>query len=283
MFKRILLISGWLVVGIIVVVSLVNKRSKFFPKSLSEVKLTESQIDERISRLEQEFRIGENFEKDIELGIYYYLKGPKFYDKAINIFENIWRDGCLDERIFYYLGNMYEFLKLYNFATREYKKYLNNVKDDVEVKIRLANLYYLTKNINDAMALYESILSRDNKNVVSLSNIATIHFENKNYLEAEQYFLKVKDICKKLNITEPKYVNFYLGKIKFINKDYKAAIDFFKRELEINNERNVDVLTFLMNSFYEVKDYDSAREVAEKLIKISPKDKNIKKILNKKI
>ncbi|MFQ3675740.1 MAG: hypothetical protein SNJ64_04275, partial [Endomicrobiia bacterium] len=217
--------SVWFIIFLLVCVLIYNlilflyPKKKFFPRTSQINTLSEEKIEQEILKLEEHLNIVPNdLDKNVELGIYYFIKGPKFYDKAINILDNAWRMGALDERIFYYLANMYEFLKLYNFAIMEYKKYLNNVKNDIEVEIRLANLYYITSKPDDAIMIYENILKNDTNNIIAMTNLATIFFEKQNYSDARDYLIRVKDICKKNGIVVPKNVNFYLGRIHFLNK-----------------------------------------------------------------
>jgi tetratricopeptide (TPR) repeat protein len=257
-------------------------KKTFFPRGNQVDTLPQEKIDSEIAKLEEYLNLNPNdLHKTVDLGIYYFLKGPKFYDKSINILDNAWRMGALDERIFYYLGNMYEFLKLYNFAIMEYKKYLNNVKNDIETQIRLGNLYYLTSKLDDAIMMYEDILRKDKNNIIAMTNLATIFFEKKDYTDAKEYLTKVKDVCKKKSIVEPKNVNFYLGKIDFFEKNYVSAIKWFKEELNLYPENSTEVKVFLTKTFFEMKDYPNTILYGKEVLKVNPDNKEIKILISK--
>ncbi len=260
-----------------------TKEQKFFPRiNVSKIEITESEIDQKIQELEENIKISSaDLTKNVDLGIYYYLKGQKFYDKAINILDNAWRMGALDERIFYYLGNMYSFLKLYNFAIIEYRKFLNNHPDDLEVQIQLANTYYFAKKFDDAIMMYENIINTDKENVVAMTNLATIYFEKENYSEAQNLFLKVKEICNKKNIIEPKNVNLYIGKIYYLNKNYSLALEYFKNELDLYQEKNLEAQIYLAKTYFELKDDFNTQQYAKEVLKIIPDNKEMKFLLSK--
>jgi len=270
----------------------VKKKKVFFPRE-NEIKvINENNIKEKIEYLNKKLKSSLEDTKEetnilVELGIYYFLRGHQFYDKAINCFYTAWKLGSTDIRIFYYLGCMYEFLKLYDLAIEEYKKFLRNMPNDKEVIIRLGNLYFQTKRIEDAIKMYEKVLKMDKNNVVALTNLGVVYYNNKEISNAIEYFNKVLTISKKKNIVEPRNVNFYLGKIFFENKNYQTAKEYLETEYKKYPD-NLENIFLLIKTYYFLKEYDNAYQLIQQIKEFVPENREIvviqrelKKILKK--
>lgn len=259
---------------IIIVVSL--KPGKiFFPRE-NEIKVyDESKINKIIESLETKLASSpEDTNIMVELGIYYFIKGPQFYDKAINLLYQSWRLGSTDIRIFYYLGCMYDFLKLYVLASEEYKKFLTNAPKDIEVLIRMGNVMYKLNRPKDAIEYYTKVLNIDRDNILSLTNLGYIYFEQKDINNALEYFSKVVKVAKKKNLIVPKNVNFYLGKIFFDNKNYETAKEYFLTEYEKYPD-NVENSLMLVKTYYYLNNYNEAYELTKQLIEIIPDNREL--------
>lgn len=250
-------------------------KKTFFPREGELKVIDETLIDKKIEVLTLKLNSSqESLEYMVELGIYYFLKGPKYYDKAINLLYDAWKLGSTDIRIFYYLGCMYEFLKFYELAFVEYSKFLRNVPNDIEVLIRLGNVCYKLNKINDAFKYYDKVLQRDKENIVALANIGFLHFENKNFDKAQDYLLSIIRIANKKKIIEPKNVNYYLGRIFFNNKNYHTAKEYFLREQK-NYPDNIENSLFLVRTLYQLKEYKEAYDLILQLKEIIPQNKEL--------
>lgn len=258
-----------------------KSKKLFFPRENENIVIKEDKIDKDIEKLQSELDYSpENVKIMINLGIYYFLKGPGFYDKSINLLYKAWQLGSTDVRIFYYLGVMYDFLNLYNLAINEYKKFLTNVPNDIEVNLRLGNLYYKVGKFDDAINIYFYVLKKDKNNIIALTNLGFIYFSRENFGDAQEYFLKVKTICKKKNLSEPKNLNLYLGKIYFNNKNFEIAKEFFQQEQK-NYPDNLENNLMLAKTYYELKDLQNTIELVKHIQKGYPKHKDLLELQKK--
>ncbi len=280
MKKFVILISLLILFILTVVISFSLKPKKnFFPRE-SEIKvIDEKKLDSEINNLSSKL---ENNSDDIntmvEFGIRYFIKGPQFYDQAINILYKAWKLGSTDIRVFYYLGCMYEFLKLYNMAIEEYKKFLNNVPDDIEVNIRLGNLYYKIGNLDKSIEIFNSILQKDKDNIIVLSNLGFIYFEKNQFDKSQEFFTKAINVSKKKNIVEPRSVNYYLGKIFYNNKNYETAKKYLLKEQQLYPD-NIENSLLLVKTYIAVEEYKESYDLAEQLLEITPENRELKLLL----
>ena len=81
--------SVWFVSFLLVCILIYNlvlflyPKKKFFPRINQINTLSEENTDQEILKLEEHLNIVPNdLDKTVELGIYYFIKGPKFYDKS---------------------------------------------------------------------------------------------------------------------------------------------------------------------------------------------------------
>jgi len=273
--KLVLLIITIAIIISTVLLFSVRRKKVFFPRE-NEIKVVnEDDIKEKIEQLSRQLETSpEDTNILVELGIYYFLRGHQYYDKSINCFYTAWKMGSTDIRIFYYLGCMYEFLKLYDLAIGEYKKFLRNVPNDEEVLIRLGNLYYQTKKVEDAIKIYEKVLSIDKNNIIALTNLGLVYYINRDVTNAIECFNKVLDISKKKNFVVPKNVNFYLGKIFFENKNYQTAKEYFEKEQKSYPD-NLENTFLLVKTYYLLKEYENAYRLIQQISEFVPENREM--------
>jgi len=92
-----------------------------------------------------------------------------------------------------------------------------------------------------------------------LLNIGIQHFSSKNYTSAEETFLSLIKIDDK-----NRDGNFYLGLIKFIQKDYNGSVEYYNIALE-NAPEDKDILDFLSKSYFKMEEFELAAEALEKI------------------
>lgn len=282
MKKTILICSFFLVIiGVLIYFLILHKPNKiFFPRE-NEVKvLNEAKIEEEIELLSKQLSEENqqpNLESMVKLGIYYFIKGHQYYDKAINLLYDAWKLGSTDIRIFYYLGCMYEFLKLYELAAQEYVKFLNNLPQDIEVLLRLGNVYYKQNKVEEAKKIYNKILKIEKDNIVAIANLGYIFFDQSNYDLAQEYFIKAIEIAKKKNLEIPRNISFYLGKIFYINKNFEAAKSYFEKEKEKYPD-NIENSIYLAKTYYGLKNFKDSYLLIKELVEIVPQDKELKRL-----
>ncbi|MCS7231150.1 MAG: tetratricopeptide repeat protein [Elusimicrobiota bacterium] len=266
------------ILGILLLSFLPKSEKIFFPREGETKVLDETKINNEIEVLSKQLSLDpNNIKLAVELGIYYFIKGPQYYDKAINLLYDAWELGSTDTRIFYYLGCMYEFLKLYELSAQEYIKFLNNFPQDIEVLLRLGNVYYKQNKIEEAKNAYKEVLKIDKNNIVALANLGYIFLNQDDYLSAQEYFIRVIEIVKRKNLDIPRNINFYLGKIFYINKNFETAKIYFEREKEKYPD-NTENTIYLAKTYYELKNFKESYSLLKELIEIFPQDKELRRL-----
>jgi len=108
----------------------------------------------------------------LERGVLLYQQGPTAYLDAIKALEAARDLGALDARLFYYLGVMYQYEGLYEYAAREYQRFLNNVPHDMETRLLLGKLYFQSGEYDRALAQFDAVLSTGADDEIALENAA---------------------------------------------------------------------------------------------------------------
>lgn len=100
------------------------------------------------------------------------------------------------------------------------------------------------------------------REIEKLLNIGVQHFSCKNYTSAEETFLNLIDID-----VQNRDGYFYLGLIKFIQKEFNASVEYYNKALEITPE-DKDILNFLSKSYLKMEEYELAAEALEKITEL---------------
>ncbi len=98
--------------------------------------------------------------------------------------------------------------------------------------------------------------------IEKLLNIGVQHFSSKNYTSAEETFLNLIDLD-----AQNRDGYFYLGLIKFIQKDFTASVEYYNTALEIAPE-DKDILDFLSKSYLKMEEFELAVETLEMINEI---------------
>lgn len=108
----------------------------------------------------------------LERGVLLYQQGPTAYLDAIKALEAARDQGALDVRLFYYLGVMYQYEGLYEYAAKEYQRFLNNMPQDKEARLLLGKLYFQAGEYDRALSQFDVVLSAGGEDEVALENTA---------------------------------------------------------------------------------------------------------------
>jgi tetratricopeptide (TPR) repeat protein len=95
--------------------------------------------------------------------------------------------------------------------------------------------------------------------IEKLLNIGIQHFSSENYTSAEETFLNLIDID-----ANNRDGYFYLGIIKFIQKEFDISVEYYNKALEIVPE-DKDILNYLSKSYLKMEEYELAVEALEKI------------------
>jgi tetratricopeptide (TPR) repeat protein len=203
-----------------------------FPREGEQSPLTAEQIDRRIAEIEPQVNVApQEAALRVDLGILYYLKGPVYYDRAIAMLDGAWRLGATDARVFYYLGVMYDFVKLPVFAAAEYRRFLANRPGDHEVMVRLAKVYYQLERYDDAAALYYEVLDQDRDNRIALGNLGLVNLARGRDAEAQEQFTRAIAVSSKSGMPAPPGVYYGLGCISVRSGQMQTAREYLRREM----------------------------------------------------
>ncbi len=108
----------------------------------------------------------------LERGVLLYQQGPTAYLDAIKALEAARDLGALDVRLFYYLGVMYQYEGLYEYAAKEYQRFLNNVPQDMETRLLLGKLYFQAAEYDRALGQFDAVLAAAPDDEIALENAA---------------------------------------------------------------------------------------------------------------
>jgi tetratricopeptide (TPR) repeat protein len=107
-----------------------------------------------------------------EKGLLLYKKGTDSYLEAITTLESARDKGSLNPNIFYSLGDMYRAEGLYDYAAREYMRYLNNFPDNRDARLMLGKLYYEAGKYDEALEEFSKLASAGTPDVIVMENTA---------------------------------------------------------------------------------------------------------------
>lgn len=108
----------------------------------------------------------------LERGVLLYQQGPTAYLDAIKALEAARDQGVQDVRLFYYLGVMYQYEGLYDYAAKEYQRFLNNMPQDKEARLLLGKLYFQAGEYDRALSQFDVVLASGGDDEVALENTA---------------------------------------------------------------------------------------------------------------
>lgn len=195
----------------------VNRALPDFPRLPSDF-MQAAKAEHRLSELQPVLAADpDDMQALAESGRLKYQLGPARYVEAIADLERARGLGLVDPRSFYYLGNMYQAVGLYDFAAQEYRKFLNNYPGDSEVRMLLAKLSYAAGDYAGAVRGYEDLLKDARPDPVLLENLALARWKN-----GEDYSRALADL-RALGQPGPFLADYAEGRIFYEDKDYARA------------------------------------------------------------
>ena len=236
------------------------------------------QLDKKIADIEESLKNNpEDLKTLFEAGLLKFRKGPAFYPGAIADLEKARQLGLADERLFYYLGVMYQGVGLYDFACEEYHKFLRNHPGDFEISMRLAKLDYDALRFSESARGYETLKLKYPKNPVVLENLTLALWKNNQ--DYTQSLLELKGLG-----SEAAFRAVYTeGTIAYELKDYARAERLLKSTVSNAEYRALIDLAqaywLLGNSALKLKDNDEAFDAFTGLLKLNPSHEEAKSLL----
>jgi tetratricopeptide (TPR) repeat protein len=248
-----------------------------FPRTESEFLSTEI-IDHRLDRAAQELKDNpDDIEALKESGFLLFQKGKDFYPDAINDLDDAWQHGALDDRMFYYMGVMYQEEGLYRDAIREYAMFLRNRPNDDETRLLLAKLLYQNRQFDDAISQYRELGKRRIRNSAVSENLALS-------LQALQQYDEAKTelgILKTFGPSEERRAHFYLGQIAAEQNDFRQAMREYVEVLPLEGRPDIGISPVTIYSALG-ENYDKlnapmlAKEQWDKVVELDPQNSHAK-------
>lgn len=258
--------------------SLSSRSSSLFPRARTEF-LESGRLDRKLAALDERIKGNPNdIQAFFEAGLLKFQKGPERYVDAISDLETARFRGLADIRIFYYLGRMYQAVGLYDFALDEYRRFLNNRPEDLEVRLLAAKLLFSSGKYPLAVKEYEDLDARHPKNIIVLENLALSRWKNAQ---------DPKPILAVLGGLGPEAAfraGCVSGRIDYENKDYASAAAKLERaaaELPKYPEfpDGAALYRMLIDSCVKLKSEARAISALNELLKISPVNDEARSLL----
>lgn len=152
-------------------------------------------------------------------------------------------------------------------AEKSYLELLKN-NDSSQIRADLAYVYYRQKKYGSALQQVNSALEQIPVYLAAYYYRAKIHSRMGSYAEAEKDYLF---FIKKL--PQHYYAHFHLGSIKYKQKNFKQAIEFFKLASTLAPGKNKSkALNYLARSYKRLGEefYPRAREAYHASIRVAP-------------
>jgi len=263
------LFAVFIIIAVCAVLMRDPSRSGPFPRTGIGLKGA-GRLDRKLAGLEERIKNDPNDIRALfDAGLLKFQKGPESYIGAITDLETARSRGVADIRIFYYLGRMYQAEGLYEFALEEYRRFLNNRPDDLEVRMLLAKLFFSAGKYPLAVREYEALNAVHPKNLVVLENLALSRWKN------SQDPKPILDALESLGAEASFRAGYVSGRIGYENKDYAAAAAALARaaaELgkypEFSDKEGL--YRMLGDSYVRLKSEDKAIDALGELLKINP-------------
>ncbi len=247
--------------------------SKSFPRSREQF-LPLNQLNEALRQTEEKLASNSEDPKAlIERGMLEFQRGRDI--EAIKSFEKARDKGALDVRIFYYLGVMYQSEGLYEFAKKEYLRFLNNKPGDFEVRMLLAKLFFIEGKFSEAVCEYEKVRRNYPDDSMALENLAFSQWKaGLSYEPAIEQLRKTDKLGRR--------ADYCMGKIAYESKKYQQAIVSLQRiaaDPEAVAQAGIEmteIFRMLAGSYSGLKLNEFALAAWEKLLGLNPADEEAK-------
>lgn len=257
-----------------------NRAAPDFPRTSSQF-IQGGKAERRLAELQPLLAVNpDDMQALAESGRLKYQLGQARYIEAIADLERARSLGLADARTFYYLGSMYQAVGLYDFAAREYRKFLNNFPKDAEARMLLAKLCYAAGDFAGAVREYELLLKDGKTDPVLLENLALARWKNN-----LDYSKTLSDL-RALGPAGSFLADYAEGRIYYEGKDYVKALDFLRRAAAVEGPAagfadRAGLLWLAGDSAYKNKDAAGAGGYLQELLKLKPAHEEGRSLLAK--
>jgi len=134
-------------------------------------------------------------------------------------------------------------------------------------KVKTAIEYTKKRDFIQAEKIYLELLTENPENHTVLSFLGILYYEMRNLKKSDKY------LTKSYKLQESKNIIPYIGRVKYLLKDYTEALKYL--ELAIKENPDIELYYFALNSAAVICNYRKKNEIAQEAYKKFPFDKYI--------
>jgi len=155
---------------------------------------------------------------------------------------------------------------VYREAADFYKKCLIYHPGNNYALFGLADCYKALNQYQKAIEIWEQYLLHDNRNITVLTRIADAYRKVRDFRKSKAVYLRVLEMD-----TDNPYALIGLGHLHYDFKEYKEALHFWQRMVDVQGETvDIRVLTSIGNCYRKLKQFDSGIPYFEKSLEKEP-------------
>ena len=219
----------------------------------------------------------DNIQAMVDLAVVLYQRGPDRYLNTEAVLERPWEMcalqllerarhlGSLDERLFFYLGAMYESKGLPTDAADNFERHLRRHPEDLETRLRLGNLYYRLEELDKSAAAYRRVLEQRPGDPLVSFNLALVLRDKKLWQEGLAALAPFTEGGRSLPSGGWKL----LGDLRRGAQSPSEALACYRRELEISGD-SLELALAMAVVHGDLKDNDLAVRCWERVLQFDP-------------
>lgn len=151
------------------------------------------------------------------------------YEKARDIYEDLYSKDPDNLQIFDALNNIYIQLKEYNSSIQIIELRLKNFPADINLYGMLGSTYYLMDNEKKAFEIWDEAIKKVPVSETNFRTLSNYAIQRRAFKKAAEYLKRGRDIAK-----DPKYFSYDIANIYAITMQYKEAAEEYCRVLSAN-------------------------------------------------
>jgi tetratricopeptide (TPR) repeat protein len=161
------------------------------------------------------------------------------------------------------------------------KSYLELIEMEPDISLchKMLAEYYLKENEKEkAVKSFKKALELNPADFEIRYILSNIYFEEKDYQNAEKYIDEIIKNCKD-NENFIVYANYSKGIILYeFYKRYEVSLEYFKKTIELRPNHAKAYYSATLVSFFNLKDYEQARQYANRYLQFKPDSQGAEKI-----
>ncbi len=166
------------------------------------------------------------------------------------------------------LGVLYLSKRLFDYAKDEFTAALDVAPEDFSILSEYANFLHATADFKEADKYYQKALE------INPNGYETLAFSALNKMFLKEYDIALEQINKAIgNSLQNGFFLYIAGKIRFLMKNYEDAKMYLIKSFEL--EQNPEVKNLLAMCYYELKNYEQAKNIFKNLLETNQDNINL--------